>query len=290
MIQPGRFFTEYLDSLPKIKHALYSDEYAIVETTASEARKKGIIFTLPDHGDLTDRAFKKLSGDTLRPPYGCVILEYTALHGEPANPGEHTSSKRLVIAVDGGTHVTVFPCVYKDATKQWVPHIFTATFTYTKDDILSYKDGQVHVAVKYDVCLPKMLAQIVLGRNLSKEQLVQAAVQDINAEVNAYIDFCYTLHNNETDVDTFEPDAAKNKLRRSMGKAPLFTYKVLTVGKPKRKSRHLGGTHASPRSHLRRGFFRTSKNGARHWVQPCMVKGETDGFVHKDYKVEGMAA
>ena len=85
-----------------------------------------------------------------------------------------------------------------------------------------------------------------------------------------------------------EPDEAKNRMRRARGKAPLFTYKVLTIGKKKRKSQHQGGTHASPRSHLRRGYYRTSKHGVRHWVQPCMVKGETPGFVHKDYKVEGL--
>ena len=76
-------------------------------------------------------------------------------------------------------------------------------------------------------------------------------------------------------------------MRRAQGKAPLYTYKVLTIGKKKPKSRRLGGTHASPRSHLRRGYYRTSQKGIRHWVQPCMVKGGTDGFVHKDYRVEG---
>lgn len=290
MIQPGKFFTEYLDSLPKIKRVLYSDEYAVVETTAAKARKNGIIFSLPDHGKLTDRTFKRISGDDLRPPYECVILEYTALRGAPTRPGEDTFSKRLVIAIDMGTHVTVLPCAFNDRTKQWIPHIVTATFTYTKDNICFFKDGYMQVEAKHDVCLPRVLALSNRRFNFSNEELIRVAARDVNDEVNAYIDFCYTLHNNETYVDTVEPDAAKNKLRRSMGKAPLFTYKVLTVGKPKRKSQHLGGTHASPRSHLRRGFYRTSKHGVRHWVQPCMVKGETEGFVHKDYRVEGQAA
>jgi hypothetical protein len=84
-----------------------------------------------------------------------------------------------------------------------------------------------------------------------------------------------------------EPDAKLNKMRRARGKTPLFTYKTLIIGRKKRKSQLLGGTHASPRSHLRRGYYRTSPKGIRHWVQPCMVKGETEGFVHKDYRVEG---
>jgi hypothetical protein len=107
--------------------------------------------------------------------------------------------------------------------------------------------------------------------------------------LNTYLRFCVACHNYETEFADVEPDKAKNKMRRARGKAPLFTYKVLTIGRKKPKSRRLGRTHASPRSHLRRGYFRTSRNGVRHWVQPCMVKGGTDGFVHKDYIVEGAA-
>jgi hypothetical protein len=102
-----------------------------------------------------------------------------------------------------------------------------------------------------------------------------------------YVCFCGILNEFHTEFEDVEPNVATNKMRRARGKPPLFSYKTLTIGKKKRKSRHLGGTHASPRSHLRRGYYRTSPKGIRHWVQPCMVKGETEGFVHKDYRVEG---
>lgn len=108
--------------------------------------------------------------------------------------------------------------------------------------------------------------------------------------VRGYLHLCGALGAHEVTFDDIEPNAATNKMRRARGKMPLFTYKVLTIGKKKPKSRRLGGTHASPRSHLRRGHYRTNSKGVRHWVQPCMVKGETDGFVHKDYIVEGAQA
>jgi hypothetical protein len=99
--------------------------------------------------------------------------------------------------------------------------------------------------------------------------------------------FLCAINRYHTTFEDVAPPERLNRKRLKRGKVPLFTYKVLTIGKKKRKSQKLGGTHASPRSHLRRGYYRTSRNGVRHWVQPCMVKGETDGFVHKDYKVEG---
>lgn len=33
--------------------------------------------------------------------------------------------------------------------------------------------------------------------------------------------------------------------------------------------------------------LRAAREGVRHWVQPCMIKGETPSFVHKEYVVEG---
>jgi hypothetical protein len=96
------------------------------------------------------------------------------------------------------------------------------------------------------------------------------------------------LTNHNVTTEDIEPDAKAARSRRIRGKAPLYTYKTLTIGAPKaRQVVRGGGTHASPRSHLRRGFYRTSPKGVRHWVNATMVMGETPGFVHKDYQVEG---
>ncbi len=103
-----------------------------------------------------------------------------------------------------------------------------------------------------------------------------------------YTAVCQILTNHNVTTEDIEPDAKAARSRRIRGKAPLYTYKTLTIGAPKaRQVVRGGGTHASPRSHLRRGFYRTSPKGVRHWVNATMVMGETPGFVHKDYQVEG---
>ena len=286
VMQPGQFFTEYLDSLPKLKKLLHVADYTITEASAVKVRKHATMFVLPEGGVLTDRKLKSFSGELLRPPYKHVVLEYTDIPGD-LPVGQIRSSKRIVIAVDMGTYVTILPCVFNDKEQAWVPHIYMATFNYTDPDIFYIKDGVSNVKVKYDVCLPMIFKAISQQWTGTIKSLTQQIADDLRDEMNAYIDFCYVLHNNEITLDDVVPDKTKNQFRRARGKAPLFTYKVLTIGKPKRKSKHLGGTHASPRSHLRRGYYRTSRNGIHHWVQPCMVKGDIDGFVHKDYKVEG---
>lgn len=93
---------------------------------------------------------------------------------------------------------------------------------------------------------------------------------------------------NCTNVRKIEerPSAALNKARIRRGKQPLFSTWTLSISIPKerRDSVALGGSHASPRVHLRRGHPREYKPGLWTWVQPCAVGAKENGMIHKDYK------
>lgn len=52
-------------------------------------------------------------------------------------------------------------------------------------------------------------------------------------------------------------------------------------------SQRLGGTHASPRWHIRRGHWRTLPDGRRTFVRECEVGDPTRGGVVKDYRLVG---
>lgn len=291
-MQPGQFFTEYMDSLPKLKKLIHPADYLIAVKTVERVRESGHFFALPLGGMLTDRTpetIKPSSGEIFRPPYKFVVLEYEAIPG-PTPVGQALCPKRVVLAMDLGDSVHIMPCLYNEKEQRWIPHIYMAALRYDEPNVIYVENGELHAKVAYTYCLPKMFEAMRnkwLGDGAS---FIQQIAADLRDEINAYLDFCYVLHTHEVTYDEVEPDRSKNHFRRARGKAPLFTYKVLTIGKKKRKSAYQGGTHASPRSHLRRGYYRTSPKGVRHWVQPCMVKGETPGFVHKDYRVEGEAA
>ena len=47
----------------------------------------------------------------------------------------------------------------------------------------------------------------------------------------------------------------------------------------------LGGTHASPRWHIRRGHWRNLADGRRVFVRECQVGDMARGGVVKDYEV-----
>lgn len=82
------------------------------------------------------------------------------------------------------------------------------------------------------------------------------------------------------------PAAALNKKRTKAGKVPLATYKTLEIFAPNQRDEITpqGGTHASPRVHLRRGHIRRIGDGRTVWVQACVV-GSKHGMVVKDYRV-----
>lgn len=82
------------------------------------------------------------------------------------------------------------------------------------------------------------------------------------------------------------PSPALNKARLRRGKQPLFSTWTLSISIPKERRDFvaLGGSHASPRVHLRRGHPREYKPGLWTWVQPCAVGAKENGMIHKDYK------
>lgn len=95
------------------------------------------------------------------------------------------------------------------------------------------------------------------------------------------------------NVSTVENPAPErlNAKRAMRGKVPIFSFKTLalTVPNVRRAGVELGGTHASPRVHLRRGHIRQLGDGRAVWVQSCVV-GSKHGVIHKDYRLAAKAA
>ena len=85
---------------------------------------------------------------------------------------------------------------------------------------------------------------------------------------------------------TEKANSITNKRRAAKGKAPLiYDWHTVVIEPAKPSGECLGGTHASPRQHERRGHWRTCANGKRVWVRHCTVGDASRGTVFKDYKV-----
>lgn len=93
----------------------------------------------------------------------------------------------------------------------------------------------------------------------------------------------------DTGASAHIPTARKsfiNSTRAAKGKGPiLFDWHTVTIEPAPPKGESLGGTHASPRLHERRGHWRTLASGNRVWVRHCTVGEASRGTVFKDYRV-----
>jgi len=93
----------------------------------------------------------------------------------------------------------------------------------------------------------------------------------------------------DADVATtrkVDAPAKLNKKRALSGKPPLVSYHVVDLNKKKRRTivnDGQGGTHSSPRLHLRRGHTRTYKTGQTIWINWMLVGDPDLGFVDKHY-------
>jgi len=130
-----------------------------------------------------------------------------------------------------------------------------------------------------------------IGYNFSSQR--QNEIIDTGAEsfyrdiLNLFSNIIHSLNGSNITTETHQPSAKLNKKRLKRGKLPLFEYKTLVLpGTHAPAQEHQGGTHASPRWHVRRGHIRRLQNGNEIWVESCSVGSINAGIINKDYRVE----
>ena len=205
-----------------------------------------------DIGDLSGerRTLTVDSTELVRLPFG-----RTMLCGR-----ERTGEKFALSLVDRGDHISVVGIVQSSST----PSGYTAfgMFNYRETD-----HGLVLMKGHKDDTEPdKQDCMNVLA-------IVDVAFAKINAGTTVY----------RASAKTNSPT---NQRRAKQGRPPLI-YDWHTVELPAISTRvdGLGGTHASPRRHERRGHWRMTPTGKRVFVRQCWVGDASKGTVFKDYKV-----
>jgi hypothetical protein len=109
--------------------------------------------------------------------------------------------------------------------------------------------------------------------------------------VDMLFQFCFTVNCQNVRREVHLPSIALSKKRHKAGKVPLYSHWTLVLnGDGDAKGRELGGSHASPRLHLRRGHLRRLDTGPVIWVRHCMVGNPDRGVVEKDYAMKEVHA
>lgn len=110
-----------------------------------------------------------------------------------------------------------------------------------------------------------------------------------DAELKMIISVLAAFHSCLDEKTTFHQPVVRNTYTNQRlikkGKKPSFEWRTVIIEPKVTQSISLGGTHASPRLHDRRGHWRTmKKSGKRVWVRECKVGDPSKGIIKHDYK------
>jgi hypothetical protein len=140
------------------------------------------------------------------------------------------------------------------------------------------------------VLCPEM---IELGTKIDGEDVYKNAMKDIASEVSALLELCEALSCSNVHhqvIETINPTVNQRRIRD--GKVPIYETRTLWIDVPggsKDSGDGQGGTHRSPRQHLRRGHIRNLQSGKKVWVNAAVVGAKENGMIKKDYAIKELA-
>jgi len=97
---------------------------------------------------------------------------------------------------------------------------------------------------------------------------------DLFDEVRIALSLLAILSCNNAPVTEIAAPEKLNKKRMKAGKSRIPLYRTLHITSHESRQRHGDGTHASPRTHWRRGHIRnqpTAKGIVRKWIRPTII-------------------
>lgn len=276
-----------IDSLPTLeKHSFPKDEIAWVRQTA-DLVQQAVHFTLPEGGIFDKHTVNSFLGCQLRLPYEIITMEYNAA------PYPDGKSKKMVIVaiqdlVKGSDRVYIVGMYKHPDAPSWslpltgvsMPQDWYDPEYETLTDVV-YKSSVTKM-------MPNTIDILLKTPDASIEKYQQALDRLHNDIAYATLSLCAVLACSNTSTEVVQKAAPPliAARRAKQGKVPIWETRVLTVDtkKPKSKSNSNGGTHASPRTHLRRGHIRRVGD-KRVWVSACVVGKSGRGIIDKSYEV-----
>lgn len=213
-------------------------------------------FTLPVDGKIIeDPKLKGLNDITeLHLPYESIVLEFALIHAQ--------IKKMVVYAVEFETKLVV--SVWAGVDELWMP---LGIVKLPKTNFMRYDaDGEVSFnSQRVDVTEDKHKEFTGLLSGVAASTLLNF--------LNALA--CSNVH-----TEKLPP----RKPSKTLGALPFDEYHVLTIDRPAGTGNgHAGGSHRSPREHLRRGHIRRLPTGSKIWVNAAVINAGAGGKIRKHY-------
>lgn len=267
-------------------------------------------FALPDNGVIFDDALRGMRGNSARLPFQTITIEYYAEDKPSAhNKDLRIAKKRLIYCFEvPRDQVGDLPATFQKAESYifiyaffeneegvWCPCSLgmavpstwddTSATTLMAPDLVKARDD-IKMAGFPLPFMVDLWEEMV--RQVGIDKAKQYAAHDIGGEVRAVLELCEALScSNVTHEPIEKINPAVNARRIRAGKLPLYETRCLVInaGKQTAAGLSVGGSHSSPRQHLRRGHIRRLPIG-NVWVNSCVVGSAANGVIHKDYAVD----
>lgn len=257
-----------------------------------EEIERSVHFAMPDDGTIFDDDLRGLKDvEKFRLPFQSITIEYFSHQKFIDKSNTLSAPKRLIIAQEIENEdktISIQFCVacYFPHTMCW--NILPMGFIIKWDGKLQCISDDVGSTIgisgdfgvlnreHYDYCVKEF------GEDVAEESMRQ----DIFCEIKPFLEFMEALSCTNVKPELLQRvDVAKQARRARNGKLPIFETYVLTIpGEPSSRKDHKGGTHSSPRQHLRRGHIRRLPSG-NIWINSCVVGNPKKGVIEKQYQV-----
>ena len=283
--------------------------------------KRAQKFVLPVDGVILPNfheTFNEADANLVRLPYSVIAVEYSmGAKDESEVFGDiiTESSRRIALAFyksalgedlqffedmpvtsDYDDGIIVWPISYIDREKIWCPcwagvvlplpikFEAKATLQHNLFPNVSHSEKAL-VVTKY--LHGEYSSDVIMGHIKNGADPEQIMIYDTEGELQSIVSLCCALSCHNVELQSTK--IAKRKATEKKSPKQLFEYKSLVL-KPSETttvSIPQGGTHASPRTHLRMGHWRHYKDGKPpKWINDMVVNPDGPGVVEKDYRLQ----
>jgi hypothetical protein len=317
--QAEKYIVNNYSKVPKM-----AEEYSLIEKRFLNPIKNSVHFALPDTGVIFDDEYRGIRGEEVRLPFPSITLEYYFPYGDGKLEKDHVwSSKRLILATEYTSEqvaleypeydfdfgepdmmwIAVYGASYIPEDNFWgvepfgwlMPSAWDKQFVKKNGETVfskRFQDSREGVGVNGYV-LPLMKSILEKVYEQEGEIGIQSCVKDIGNETATILELCEALSCSNVHHRVIESiDPAVNQRRIKDGKVPMYETRTLWIDVPNFDNVSVewqGGTHRSPRQHLRRGHIRNLQSGKKVWVNATVVGAKENGFIRKDYAIKELA-
>jgi hypothetical protein len=274
-------------------------------------------FAIPDGGVVLDDDYKGIVGREVRLPFPLITTEYYIDQGE-LDKNETPSTKRVCLAQEVTTAylkehfpksllnnyddeyiwITIFSSSYFDEVRMWgfdpigfaFPSNWDGDHGFLYVEALKPEENNSRIN-GYPLIVSDELMKAVYENE--GEEVAFDLIRKSSSETASILALCEALScSNVTHKVIEEIDKNLNEKRIRKGKAPFYETRMLWVDAPGHivnGQEHQGGTHRSPKQHLRRGHIRRLASGKNVWVNSAIVGSRNNGYLEKQYAIRRSA-